>query len=415
MISIKNIPIYITAFLIILGLTLFTNELGWIAQPIVLLVIVVAFVYLLLNRLEPNAIYKKPKLNIIPLVLFLIGNVFIIFVSWQIFSTNPIDEKYSDIIPLIEKIYLNRMFSGEEVYQVIEGFGYGTWYPNYLPMHWLPFSISFLFGFDSRYVALAVLLLANGYYFLVLSRFKLHIAESILKTLLPFILMVILFFKQTSETANTIEFLTSGYYMLLGSLLIVSSNGITKAFSLMFTSLSRYVVVFILPALLFTDIKFKRKDTLLVYILFVFLILIIYAAPFLQEDPLVFFKGAKAYDTAALGEWDGQDWQKSGDKPFQLFRGFGFASWFYSFSSGDLISKIQLNKFVLLIIMLVNTLVWMTTYSLVKNKFMLQSVMLFFSLFIFFSFVMVPYNYLFWNVLFLMPVLLLPVKLLNVT
>ncbi len=411
MISIKNIPVYACGLAIILLITTFTNAFGWFVSPIVLTIVVLAFCTLLLNRVEPNLIYKKPKYQTIPILVFILANLLITALVYSIYANNPIDVKQSDILPLIHDIYFTRLVTGQEVYAAIEGFGYGNWYPNYLPMHWLPFVPAYIIGFDPRLISLIFFLVANGFYFFALLKFKLHFAEAILKVLLPYIILLLVCLHQPTEIAHTVELLTSGYYVLLAVLLLTHSSGVTKGFALMFTALSRYVVVFILTALLLNDIKYKRKDWWLVYFLFVFLIVVVYVAPFLREDPLVFFKAVSAYDTAALGEWGGQSWQKTGDLPFQLFRGFGFASWFYSFSKGELIDKIALLKFILLAIMAVNLLVWLFAAQLVKVKYMLQPVMLFFSLYVFFAFVLVPYNYLFWNVLFLVPVMLLPVKL----
>lgn len=413
MISTKNIPIYICGLAVILLITTFTNAFGFVGSPMVLTGAVVALSVLLLNRVEPNLVYKKPQIQTIPLVVFVLANLLMVFFVYTIYAANPIDIKQSDILPLIHDIYFTRLATGQEVYAAIEGYGYGNWYPNYLPMHWLPFVPAYILGFDPRFMSLLVFLIANGYYFYALLKFKLHPVEAIIKTLLPYLILLMVCLHQPTEIAHTVELLTAGYYVLLATLLLTHSSGVTKGFALMFTALSRYVVLFILPVLLVTDIKYKRKDWWLVYFLFLFLVVVVYVAPFLQEDPFVFFKGAKAYDTAALGEWSGQTWQKPGDAPFQLHRGFGFASWFYAFASGELLDKINLLKIVLLSIMGVNLLVWLFAAQLVKVKYMLQPVMLFLSMYLFFAFVLVPYNYLFWNVLFLIPVLLLPVKLLK--
>jgi hypothetical protein len=411
MISIKNIPIYACGLAIILLITTFTNAFGFFVSPVALTGVVLAFCILLLNRVEPNLVYKKPKYQTIPIVIFVAANILIITFVYTIYANNPIDVKQSDILPLIHDIYFTRLATGQDVYAAIEGYGYGNWYPNYLPMHWLPFVPAYIIGFDPRLISLGVFLVANGFYFFALLKFNLHPAEAIVKVLLPFAILLLVCLYQPTEIAHTVELLICGYYVMLAVLLLTHSSGVTKGFVLMFTTLSRYVVVFILPALLLTDITYKRKDWWLVYFLFVFLIVVFYIAPFLRDDPLVFFKALKAYDTAALGEWGGQSWQKPGDLPFQLFRGLGFASWFYLFAKGELIDKIALLKIVLLAIMAVNLLIWLFAAQWVKVKYMLQPVMLFFTLYVFFAFVLVPYNYLFWNVVFLVPVMLLPVKL----
>jgi len=414
MISVKNIPVYMAAVFIVLLLTLFTNEFGFIGSPVILTTAVITFSALLLNRVKLHDILQKPAISAMLVLLFVLLNVLMVYAAYLLFQKNPINAAYSDIIPLIKDIYIKRLLSGETVYSTIEGYGYGVWYPNYLPMHWLPCVPAYVFGFDPRYIGLAVLLLANLYYFITILHFKLHIAEAAIKVVFPFLVLFILFQKYSAEVANSVELLTAGFYFFLGMVLLNNKNGVFKAIALFFTSMSRFVVLFILPAIFITDFKQKIKGLRLAYTLFFVLVLFGYVLPFLQTDALVFFKGTKAYNTAALGEWKGQSWQNPGDRPFQLFRGFGFASWFYTYGTANLENKINLNKTVLLVIMLVNLIVWLFANQLVKNKNMLQPVMLFFSLYVFFAFVLVPYNYLFWNVLFIIPVLLLPVKLLNV-
>ncbi|MFY8189631.1 MAG: hypothetical protein ACOVK9_01600, partial [Bacteroidia bacterium] len=138
-------------------------------------------------------------------------------------------------------------------------------------------------------------------------------------------------------------------------------------------------------------------------------VLLLVLLPFLIQVPDMFEGFNSAYGKAALGEWDGQDWQKTGDKPFQLFRGLGLASWYYEFYPGSLLEKIAAIQkhllyvsvvaivFLLLAYRWVQSLVPANLYSLLALKF---------SLTLFYAFMIIPYNYLNWVPMMLSVVIL---------
>jgi hypothetical protein len=120
---------------------------------------------------------------------------------------------------------------------------------------------------------------------------------------------------------------------------------------------------------------------------------------------MIFFDGAAAYDIAALGEWKGQSWQAAGDPPYQLFQGYGFASWVYMFYPATMLeTKIHFLKNLLLLVMILNVVFGLVYLWKYRPDMSSLPALLIITLGVFFSFVLVPYNYLYWNVLFLLPI-----------
>ncbi len=127
--------------------------------------------------------------------------------------------------------------------------------------------------------------------------------------------------------------------------------------------------------------------------------------PFIIHDLSIFIEGLKYYSKATLGEWKIQDWQSSGEKPFTISRGYGFAIYFYDFISGSVERRLNTLKIFHLIISVISGLSVFIIYLKKKNK--IKDIRLFlifglkFFLMIFFVFIQIPYNYLFIVPLFL--------------
>jgi hypothetical protein len=139
----------------------------------------------------------------------------------------------------------------------------------------------------------------------------------------------------------------------------------------------------------------------------------IFIIPFLINTPDMFVGFNGAYMTAAIGEWDGQAWQKPGDEPFQLFRGLGLASWYYKFYPGTLEQKISaLQKTMLYVSMGAVVLLWLLRNKIGKvlpaNIFSLLALK--FVLTLFYAFMIIPYNYLNWVPVILSVVILSRIK-----
>jgi hypothetical protein len=377
----------------------FRNEAGFILSPMLFLFCGLMMVYFSKDGFELNkGNFKQSnyELNDLRLRLFgafsLIGIVF----SAVLFSKWPIKVENSDIIPLIQNIYVDRFIHLEPVYAVYEGFNYGTFTPNYLPFHWFPFVLPELFNLDPRWAFVLIYLIASGVYtfgFIQVSNKK-----SLLIVLsLPFLLWFSIMIKQGKDYANTVELLIAAYYLILGVSLF-SNKPFFKAFALVLLLLSRYSLVFWIP-LYFLLMWLDNRKLCIRTALYLFGLMLLFYGPFLIQSPHMLSSGSNLWIDAALGEWKGQSWQAPGDKPFQLFQGMGFASWIYNWSSGSLQEKIIFNKNMMLVLSLVSLVVmsifvWIKRSGLNKKLFALLSLKL--SLLIFYSFVFVPYIYLFW-------------------
>lgn len=377
---------------------------GYIGSPLLILASAGYLVYYLTRKQTNDGISSSSAVN--KKAAWTTCGVCALLVSaWAvfIFKTKATDIKFSDIIPMIKEVYYQRFISGEYVYNRVEGYDYISWIPNYLPLHWLPFVPAFYFGFDPRYVPLFLFMLMQFLYVHRITKLGFSTTETIIKIVLPFALLASVMHKFPDDVAHTVELLIVSYYLLLAFSMLWLKD-MWKPVGLTATILSRYTVVFFIPIDLVYAFIRRNKKELFVYAGAFVLVCLVYVIPFMIKSPWIFFEGAEAYDTAALGEWDGKEWQKPGDKPFQIFRGYGFASWFYEFASGELMAKIHLLKKVLVAVMGLNILFWIFVRPRNKQP-MAMVAILFFTITLFFSFVLVPYGYLFWNVLFLLPVL----------
>ena len=405
-----NLRILIPVLIIWLNLIWFPNKAGMWLSPIILLGAIGYLIHVLISKQEPNKL-KNQKLH--PTVywsVFVLLAVILLLWCGYLFDKHPIDIAKSDIIPLIKEIYYTRLVRGEFVYATVYGYDYKVWTPNYLPMHWMPFCIAFYNNFDPRYTAVISFLIAQLAYAYYLKKHAFSIGETLFKLALPFILAYSVLHKQPDTFVHNIEFLIVGYYVVL-AVGLINNNRFLQWLGISSALLSRYFVAFYLPIDAWLNNIFKEKKQYAVYVSVGVTMLLLYVIPFVWHDPTLFFKGAQAYDVAALGEWDGQSWQAKGDKPFQLFRGYGFASWFYSIGEANLLDKINLLKKTLLLSMPICWLVCYLYFKKSNQTHMNKVLSLFVVISVFNSFVLVPYNYLYWHILFLIPVVIMQTKI----
>lgn len=404
--------IFISLFILLLLLVWKPGVAGSIFGPLIsLAAIVLLSKYLYLSFGQSNLhepVSASPSISVYAVWLLLMS------VScgwlWQLYQANPIDITKSDILPLIRDVYCNRLLHGESVYAMVSGYDYVYWTPNYLPFHWLPFIPSILLGIDMRFTILIIFILIQFYYLRVVLRFN-NGLERWIKICLPFVILFSLLLKQPLSIAHNVELLIVSYYILLAIGMVSDSVSVQIA-GWTSTLLSRYMSVFALPTAAASLLRSRDRKQLYVVLGVAALLLLTYILPFFLRDPGIFSRGAAAYDAAALGEWRGQSWQAAGDRPYQLFQGYGFASWIYLYGSGTLTEKITMFKYLLLAIMGVMSLVglWITWRT--ANRYMpLFWLFLSCALFPFFS--LVPYNYLYWELLFLIPVMLIRVRILK--
>ncbi|MES2725843.1 MAG: hypothetical protein V4643_01985 [Bacteroidota bacterium] len=392
-----------TLFLVeLLVFFMFKKQLDFIVAPIVFTVCGLAIAYYPLVK-EPlgdagNRAPQKPNKYIVYLALAIVSLSFCLWAHF-IFINNPIDIKKSDIIPYINEVYVKRFINNEWVYAKAPGLGYGNWTPNYLPFHWFPFVLAKVLQIDFRWIPFVAYLLSVFVYAKQLLK-QAHSAINITgKLLLPFVILFFICFKQTSELAHTVELLIASYYFLL-SIFINNNSLLGRGFSLTATLLSRYVVIFYLPVALLIEWLSNRKQAILQVVFVLVAVSICYVIPFLSRDWSIFTEGAKSYDIATLGEWDGQDWQPKTDNPFQLFQGLGFASWVYLLSNAPLPARVDLHKHIMFVAIIISIVclayIVLKKHKTVKPQF-LHLLALKTLLTIVFAFALVPYNYLFWS------------------
>ncbi len=401
----KDVKIFLLAFLAEWGLLVwFRNDFGFIAGPLLLLLsnFIMAYYFLKINKTvsAQNTIGNDfQKLWLIYIAGVIITGVFGVSLILQ----NPPLIENSDIGFLINEVYVKRFVNGESVYSPYSGFNYGQFTPNYLPFHWLPFCISYLLGFDQRYIVLAFLFLSIAYYYYHLGKMNHSRFDFWVKCILPFALVLSIFLKQGKDFANTVEILLSSYYLFL-ALSLFSKGNFPKIMGITFTFLSRYILLFWLPVLALNEWMNNKKRMLILLAACILSVFLFFVLPFVLRQPDMVSQIGNLYVKASVGEWDGQAWQKPGDKPFQLFQGTGFASWVYEFTDGTLVNKIErINKLLFLfsggtmLLLLFLRLKWLQ--KIPSQIYALFSLKI--SIVVFLSFVVIPYVYLFWTVLFI--------------
>ncbi len=377
----------------------FRNEAGFIVSPLLFLLTGFALIYSTSKQdvefiQEDNS--PSNELIFFKRWAFVILTLIGIVSSAYLFQKWPIKVENSDIIPLIQQIYVDRFVHLEPVYDLYTGFNYGTFTPNYLTFHWLPFVLPDLLSVDPRWAFVLVYLGASALFV-----FKFVKASNkpilLVQILLPFLLWFSIMIKQGKDYANTVELLIAAYYLIL-CLSLFSNNTFFKASALILLILSRYSLVFWLPAYFLSLWLVNRNQSYKTAIYLLVLILVFYV-PFIIQSPHMLNSGSQLWIDAALGEWKGQSWQAPGDKPFQLFQGMGFASWIYTWASGSLEEKILFTKNLMLfmsIVVLIASLIWLWINRNSTQLKVLALLTLKLSLLVFYSFVFVPYIYLFW-------------------
>jgi hypothetical protein len=421
----KTWPLYLAFLIEILFIFYYKGEFGYLVSPLLYLfagLFLAVFPYFISrkNPLGADAYFvefNEPNLSSSAKTSSIIWGVFLVLTVLLgigvsvLIGKYPIDINHSDIIPFIQNVYVDRVQNGEQIYAEVEGYGYGKFHPGYLPFHWMFFVVSAYLHVDHRWVPFAIFIIASAIYTGVLLRNFSELKKLILLLLLPFFVLFTIYYENSSDAMHTIEILVLGYYLIL-SVSLFSRNALVQAGGLVLPILSRYSLVFWLPFHFLKMLplqvnRFFKVGFSLLALVAIFII------PFLINTPDMFVGFNGAYMTAAIGEWDGQAWQKPGDEPFQLFRGLGLASWYYKFYPGTLEQKISaLQKTMLYVSMGAVVLLWLLRNKIGKvlpaNIFSLLALK--FVLTLFYAFMIIPYNYLNWVPVILSVVILSRIK-----
>ena len=400
-------PLYVAFVVEILFLFYKKGEFGFVVSPILLITagLFLAVWPYFMQRKNPNAFLvlnqehnQLSKQHVI-LVFGLLAAIALLMGIWikSLMLQYPINIKHSDIIPFIEEVYLKRFALAEPIYAEVDGYGYGKGHPGYMPFHWMFFVISYFLNIDHRWIPFAGFIIATAIYTYVLCCNFASFKQVILLMCLPLFVLFTIYFENGSDAMHTIEILVLAYYLILGVSLF-SRHIWAQALALSMPILSRYALVFWLPVHFLNMLPKQTKRFFLLGFSLLGIVLLI-LLPFLIQTPDMFNNFNSAYAKAALGEWNGQDWQQPGDKPFQLFRGLGLASWYYEFYTGTLIEKIEAIKQHLFYVSVLGMLVLLIVYRFVKdiipsNLYSLLALKI--SLTLFYAFMIIPYNYLNW-------------------
>lgn len=387
------------AFLVeLLMLTWLRGSFGYFASPVVFFAASLAMgmlgIALALSAGDRPRRLETRYISAV-LVLFALLTASAFFAASQIFGAIPIDAAVSDILPQIQTM-VQRFLRGEMPYQPIPFDGY-VMVPTYQPLQWLPAVPAEFFGFDYRFMPLAVFTVAYaGYVRWVVTEAD-NAALRMALTPLPYLVMASLMQTAPGVFGHTVEPLVAGYYLLL-CLGTIRLNTLSIAVGLSLCLCSRYAVVLWVPLpLLVLWLEKGRRDVVKLVAVMVAVVVVV-ELPFLLQDPLLTLKGYASHRDAALWEWQGQSWQPPGGLPYQLFRGIGFASWFYTFWEGALGAKLHAVRSVhlLLSVGVVAGMAWWFVRARARlnaRVFLLASFKVYLS--IFYHFIHIPYDYLF--------------------
>jgi len=409
---IKNKTNYLYfAFIIELFLVFyFRNKLGFIVSPVLLLIaglFLSIYPYFLLKNdseamldINKHASTAGKKSRNLAWIIFGSLSLLYGFCSYFLFVKYPIDIHHSDIIPFINEVMVKRFLHGEMVYAPVAGFtsyvAFST--PNYLPLHWIPFIIPALLNIDSRWIIVFIFILSAAFYLKQnISNFQ-SARKVIFITFLPFAVVFTIFITQAQNAVHTVEIMIMGYYLFLSSSLF-SKSSFVKASGITFPALSRYAFLFWLPVFFYGLLKNNLKRFFIIGFLFALFIFIFFIIPFVLPIPEMLKTFNSVYIPGAVFEWKGQAWQHAGDRPFQLFQGTGFASWFYMFYDGTLEEKVSALKNTLMTCCILSAVIPIVFYKkltrvIPENIFSLLALK--YCLTIFYALILVPYVYLFW-------------------
>jgi hypothetical protein len=405
----KNKLYLFVAFLLELSILFFLkNKLEFIVSPIIFSgagLFLAIFPYFVLRK-DANAFnYVSKKIDLKyclskkhVITYFIVLVVASIFIANHTISLHPLNINKSDIIPFIDEVFVKRFINGEYVYGNYTGFNYGTFTPGYLPFHWGPYLFSKLVNLNYQWVSTIAFLLACIVYLFYLLK---HIQSNwflLLNISLPFLVLFLIYLKGGGSGVQSIEVMVMAYYLLL-SVSFFSKNAFVKSIGIVMPLLSRYSFLFWIPVYFYNLLKSNLKIFFLVSLIVLSIVLLFFVVPFVLPSPEILLKMNANYITSTVEEWNGQSWQAPGDRPFQLFQGIGFASWFYEFGSGTLVNKIELTKTFLFVISLIAMILLILFYSKIRetiDKDLFSLLALKLMLTIFYALIMIPYDYLNW-------------------
>lgn len=338
------------------------------------------------------------------LVLFTVITTIYLLRIWAEFPVGL--EATGDVIPSVE-LFAQRLMGradGLPVYAEYHGFGYKL-NPTYMPFQWLPFTISELGGFDSRWIGWGIFLIGMVLYYRILGKQKLTPFWVLVLAIGPFLLILEGlrhhddFFSRVMFS-HTIELMDVGYYFILAYSLVIGGVWL-RSTGFILTILSRFSLLFWVPFFFLASFfKEGQKQAFITGLIIFAGIILIYILPFLSQDWTTFSKGQGHYDRAAMGAWTSA---VDNGYPYALKHGFGLAVHFYD-ADGDILAQIKGIQKVHLVGSILAAvfvgLIFLFRHQKVETKyFFLWGLKFYFA--IFYALIQVPYPY-----LYLVPVMM---------
>ena len=279
----------------------------------------------------------------------LLGAIFLGFWVYNnqvpVFEKYPIARRFSDIIPQIQ-VLVDRWLAGEFPYKPIQ-WDYRLFCP-YMPLHWMPFSLSTIGKFDARWITLSVFGLAGLVFAGWVSFRKMNGIKTFLLGSIPGFFLLAVVWGYPSVSARTAELLLVAYYLVAG-LCIISPSPYIRGVGLVLGLMSRYTIVFWVPLYLLMLFLYEDKRRALITAgIAVLGVLVLYVIPFLSKDWTIFQQGLDYHDSVLKKMWTPAKWQKD-YRPYIMLEGFGFSALFYElpFSLEGKLRTMQISQLIL--------------------------------------------------------------------
>ena len=344
---------------------------------------------------------EQPKQKIlfytlVPLVIMLV------WFAFSVFSKHPIDNNKSDVFAQVLSPS-QWLLSGEYPYQQVVLPTY-TMHNTYLPMQWIPFVLSLVFGFDPRWIPIVfwgAALLLFVWFSSTSTPSRISVHELILSSVTAILAVYSMYgfiVKNSFDFSVTLEMLPTAYYILFVLALLRGSwwgIGLTLGLCLM----SRFSIILLIPFLVWYVWKRYGWNTLWkATVTGIAFILVVFVLPFMTKDPDLVSKIFSNYDNGAAGEWSTHSWQESGAEPYQLARGLGaaiFVKRMYEYDIRDGIHHLKQAGFALSFLTGIFLIYLYQRNRIFVNHdwVLLGGIKLYFTFF--YTFVLIPYPYLY--------------------
>lgn len=266
----------------------------------------------------------------------------------RLFWDFPDPRHSSDVILSVEVLY-DRFTAGIYPYQPLEQYEWHP-FPPYLPLYWLPVSISRFMQIDVRWTGVFFLVLAAGAYGIFCWRSYASILHKMLALFLPLVGLTGYLIWGRFDLAVSFEFIIAAYYLILAAGLATKSLPMV-ALGLICCLLSRFTMIFWLPVfVILIWFNVPKKNVLLAAGVVLAAILFIYIIPFHLKDPSAFGQAMAYYKKSAVGEWQGY-----GDDhtSWTFMAGVHFAPYFKQMFHGTIEERVTSTQTFQAILMLV--------------------------------------------------------------